>query len=219
MVCSTRLKDLQAHTEWRARLEAPLDRASAATGPIVERLRAQLQTLLRVGAVADLGDLERELTAAVATEDQRRFADERRQAILESLAAIGYELDRAPMETAVVSAGKLVIRKPGNAEYAVELVVNSDLSLLQTAMVRHADTAELTEQQRLRDCEQEESWCGDHARLRDEPAPHGFNSAFKLKLPSGQHPVRVIVRSADERARQRTAAPPQARSSQHPPPG
>ncbi len=210
--CSTRLKNLQAHSEWRARLEAVLDRTSAATGPVVERLRAQLQTLLRAGNVVDLGDLERELTAAVATDDQRRLADERRQAILESLAAIGYELDGAPMETALVSAGKLVIRKPGNAEYAVEMVVNSDLSLLQTAMVRHADTAELTEQQRLRDCEQEESWCGDHARLRDELARRGFNSAFKLQLPSGQHPVRVIVRSATERARHRVDAPPLARA-------
>ena len=210
--CSTRLKNLQAHTEWRARLEALLDRTSAATGPVVERLRAQLETLLRAGTVVDLGELERELTAAVAAEDQRRLADERRQAILESLAAIGYELDGAPMETAVVNAGKLVIRKPGNAEYAVEMVVNSDLSLLQTAMVRHADTAELTEQQRLRDCEQEESWCGDHARLRDELARRGFNSAFKLKLPSGQHPVRVIVRSPAERARQHAEAALQAAS-------
>ena len=208
--CSARLKNLKAHTEWRARLEALLDRTSTATGPVVERLRGQLQTLLRAGNVVDLGKLERELTAAVAAADQRRLADERRQAILESLAAIGYELDGAPMETAVVSAGKLVIRKPGNAEYAVELVVNSDLSLLQTAMVRHADTAELTEQQRLRDCEQEESWCGDHARLRDELARRGFDSAFKLKLPSGQHPVRVIVRSAEERARHRADASPLA---------
>ena len=139
---------------------------------------------------------------AIAAEDQRRLADERRQAILESLAAIGYEIDGTPMETAVVRAGKLVIRKPGNAEYAVEMGVNPEFSLLQTAMVRHADNADLTEQQRLRDCEQEESWCGDRARLREELARHGFNSAFKLRLPSGQHPLRVIVRSPAERARQ-----------------
>ena len=205
--CSARLKQLRAHTEWRARLDALLDRTSAPTGPIVDPLRAQLQTLLRAGTVVATTDLERDRTAAVAAEDQRRLADERRQAILESLAAIGYELDGAPMETAMVSAGKLVIRKPGNAEYAVEMVVNPDLSLLQTAMVRHADTADLTEQQRLRDCEQEESWCGDHARLREELARRGFNSVFKLQLPSGQHPVRVIVRSPAERAR-----PPAARS-------
>ena len=206
--CSVLLKQTRAHSEWRARLEALLDRTSAVSAPAITLFREQLQNILRAGAVTDTSALEQELAVAVATENKRRQAEERRQAVLDSLAAIGYEIDGAPLETAVVRAGKVMIRKPGSEEYAVEMVVNPDLSLLQTALVRFADTADLSEQQRLRDIEHEESWCGDHARLREELARRGFDAAFKLKLPSGQHPVRVVVREAGEQARRTAASSP-----------
>lgn len=217
--CSTLLRQLRDHGAWQKRIEALLDRTSAATGLSVGRLRGQLQDHLRAGTMVDISDLERELALAVAEEEQRRMSEARRQAVLDSLAAIGYEIDGSPMETGLVRAGNLVIRKPGNEEYSVEVVMNPDMTLVQTAMVRHADTEDMTEQQRLLDCEQEESWCGDHARIREEMARRGFDSAFKLKLPSGQHPVRVVVRSEAERARRHTKLAPMAKSGKRQPLG
>lgn len=212
--CSVLLKQTRAHAAWRARLEALLDRTSAVSAPALTPLREQLQNSLRAGVVTDTSALEQELTAAVAAENKHRQAEERRQAVLDSLAAIGYEIDGAPLETAVVRAGKVMIRKPGSEEYAVEMVVNPEMSLLQTAMVRFADTADLSEQQRLRDIEHEESWCGDHARLREELTRRGFDAAFKLKLPSGQHPVRIVVRDEGEQAHRRKDSLPTAKTQQ-----
>ena len=61
---------------------------------------------------------------------------------------------------------------------------------------------------RLRDIEPEESWWGDHARLREELARRGFDAAFTLKLPSGQHPIRIVVRGEGGQARRSAASSP-----------
>ena len=84
------------------------------------------------------------------------------------------------------------MQKPGESEYAVEVVTNADLSVMQTAMIRYSDAAETTEQQHLRDCEQEETWCGDHQRIRAKLAQQGFATDFRLKIPAGQHPVKMM---------------------------
>lgn len=105
------------------------------------------------------------------------------------------------MGTALVEAGKLVIHKPGEADYAVELVANADLSLVQTAMVRYSDSDTLTEQQRLRDHEREAEWCGDHKRIRDQLEQRGYQTSFKMQMPAGTHPVRLVQRGATPAAR------------------
>ena len=74
-----------------------------------------------------------------------------------------------------------------------EMVVDEDLSMLQTTMVRHAETEEMSDQQRLRDKEREEAWCADHARLREKMAANGMETQFKLKIAAGEHPVKVVV--------------------------
>ena len=93
----------------------------------------------------------------------------------------------------MVQGGKILMHKPGESEYAVEVVVDRDLSLVQTALVRFAASNEASAQQKLRDEEREVSWCGDHARLREELKQRGLASNFKLKIPAGQEPVRVII--------------------------
>jgi len=95
-----------------------------------------------------------------------------------------------------VKAGSVVVQKAGHSEYAVEVVTDSDLSVLQTAMIRYADGTEMTEQQRLRDREEEVAWCGDHARIREKLAERGFATDFKLKIPAGEHPVKVVQTAA-----------------------
>jgi hypothetical protein len=104
------------------------------------------------------------------------------------------------METALVKAGKVLLQKGGEPEYAVEMVSDSDLSLLQTAMIRYADNAEMTEQQSLRDRELEEAWCDDHRYIRQKLAERGFAAEFKLQIPAGEHPIKVVL-SEEPRSR------------------
>ncbi|MBG89850.1 MAG: hypothetical protein CMO80_23545 [Verrucomicrobiales bacterium] len=82
--------------------------------------------------------------------------------------------------------------KPNEADYAVEMVANSDLSVLQTAMVRYSDLEELTEQQRLRDIEKEDAWCEDHYKILERMGDQGLKTTTLLQTQSN---VRPVIRS------------------------
>ena len=64
-------------------------------------------------------------------------------------------------------------------------------------------------QTRRRDQEREESWCADHGRLRAKLAERGYDAAFRMQLPAGARPVKVVA--APGRAREAAAAPQQQR--------
>lgn len=186
-----RLKHLRATQAWLAEVAVLIEESEAYAGTAVDAVVNALRDLRRAGRPEDLAPW-RERLATVKERELARLAHERkRAAILASLSELGYEAHEG-METALTQAGKLVIRKPGESDYAVEIVSDPSLSLMQTTMVRYADSPELTEQQRLRDCEREEAWCADHARLRERLAQQGLATQFKLKLPSGAHPVKVV---------------------------
>ncbi len=200
-----RLKRLRGVQAWIAELDALIEEAEPYAGTAVDTVAASLRDLRRAGRPEDLTPWRNRLAAAQQRELARLEHERKRHAILESLATLGYETSEG-METALAQAGKLVIRKPGDEEYAVEVVSDAKLSMVQTTMVRYADAPDMTEQQRQRDCEREEEWCADHARLRDRLAQQGLATSFKLKLPSGEHPVKVVQKdqpSAAKRAPER----------------
>jgi hypothetical protein len=152
---------------------------------------ADLEKMERIGQVRDLSAVSKLLKEAKAAAEKQAEREQKRQAILQTLEELGYEVVDG-MERGFVSAGKIVMQKPGQSVYAVEVVTNADLSVMQTAMIRYSEGAETTEQQRLRDCEQEEAWCGDHERIRAKLAQQGFATDFRLKIPAGQHPVKMV---------------------------
>lgn len=190
--CGALIKVQRELEQWRGTLEGMIDSAAHVQVPAVQVIVTELISLLRAGRVVDVTALGKRLDAAIKEGETRIVREQKRRAVLESLAALGYEVEEGSMQTALVQAGKVFIRKPGEQDYAVELVANTDFSIVQTAMVRFADTAEMGEQQRLRDKEREESWCGDHALLREALDRAGVASPFKMKLAPGQHPVRVV---------------------------
>jgi hypothetical protein len=115
------------------------------------------------------------------------------------------------METALVEAGRIEIRKPGDRDYAVEVVANADFTKVQTEMVRYAATTDSTTQQRWRDKEREEAWCEDHARLRAALAERGMEASFSFKLGAGLKPVRVIADHTGQSGKRGAAAQPKVR--------
>ena len=88
------------------------------------------------------------------------------------------------------------MRRADEDEYAVQMVANPDLNQLQTALVRYADNSEMTEQQKRRDREREETWCADHARLCEMMAGRGLETQFKMQIKPGEHPVKVVLNQA-----------------------
>ncbi|MBI5801272.1 MAG: hypothetical protein HZA92_11210 [Verrucomicrobia bacterium] len=205
-----RLKQLRATQAWLAEVDTLIEESEPYSGTAVDTVAAGLRDLHRAGRPEDLTPWRERLASAQQRELARLEHERKRHAILESLAELGYETSEG-METALAQAGKLVIRKPGDPDYAVEVVSDASLSMVQTTMVRYTDAPEMTEQQRRRDCEREEEWCADHARLRDRLAKQGLATSFKLKLPSGEHPVKVV------RQDQRTATrAPAKRALQRP---
>lgn len=200
--CSQRLKQLRAVARWRTDIDDLIDQAAPLKGTAVDAVVLELEALSRAGRLVPLGPWQQRLERTMAGERNRLDREEKRRAILESLRELGYET-REGLETAFVQGGKLVVHKPDEDEYAVELVGNPDLSLLQTAMVRHAESEDLTEQQRLRDREREEAWCQDHTRLRQKLAARGLEARFKAQHPPGAHPVKIIVDKERAQSRQK----------------
>ena len=192
---SRRLTELRAIEQWLAAVDCLLADAAPYAGTAVDQVVAELRDLRRAGRIVPLEPWQLRLAETQQHELVRLERERRRRAILESLTELGYETSEG-MGTALVRAGKLVVRKPGESDYAIEVVANQDLSQLQTAMVRYSDSTDLTEQQRLRDHEREEEWCADHARIREKIAQHGLTAKFKMQLPAGAHPVRVVPREA-----------------------
>ena len=205
---SRRLTELRAVEQWLAAVDCLLADAAPYAGTAVDQVVAELRDVRRAGRIVPLEPWQQRLADTQQRELARLEHERRRRAILESLTELGYETS-VGMSTALVQAGKLVVRKPGESDYAIEVVANQDLSQLQTAMVRYSDSTELTEQQALRDREREEEWCADHASIREKIAQHGLTAKFKMQLPAGAHPVRVVPRETAAPAAPTIARPQQ----------
>lgn len=128
-----------------------------------------------------------------------------RNLVLGSLRDSGYDL-REGMQTAWVKDGSIVLHKPGNSDYGVEL---QDLNgNLRSRVVRFGDPgAPVSEQQRQRDSEIEQQWCQAHAfalvALRDK----GVDAKIMAKREPGEVPVAVIRVTEDGRPSQAVTDP------------
>jgi predicted MPP superfamily phosphohydrolase len=210
--CGDLLNHLRTAADWQKKVDELIASAAHVKSTAVDEIVRELDDLRRAATPVDLEPIQQRLHAAVKSEEERQLREEKRRAVIGSLSAIGYDVIEGTMETAMVQGGKILLHKPGESEYAVEVAVDRDLSLVQTALVRFAASNEASAQQKLRDEEREVSWCGDHARLREELKQRGLASNFKLRIPAGQEPVRVII--APTLREQRDQAVSKGRSQQ-----
>lgn len=201
--CDKALRHLRQLREFQEELDGLIDSAAYLKGTAVDQVVAELQALKRAGLVVSLEALRARLKDTMEREQKKMDQQRKRNAIVESLQKLGYQVTEG-MTVGSIRGGRLVVQKADD-EYAVEVVMDSDSTLLQTVMIRYAASAEITDQQRLRDKEREEAWCSDHARLLEQLAERGLATNFKLKVPSGQHPVKVVV-VEDKQVQRRAAA-------------
>ena len=201
--CGVRLRKAREYQEWKAKMDDFLDAAAPYHGPGVDEIVQELDIIARAGHIRNLTEIEARLKHAINRRIEQQKITEKRTAILQALEELGYEVTDG-MGTALVSPGSVLVQKDGESEYAIEVVTNADLSMIQTTMVRFGEPTEITDQERLRDKEHEEAWCSEHAILRRKIAKSGYDSEFKMKLDPGEHPIKVISRKSKNSAVNRT---------------
>lgn len=152
-------------------------------------LRVEIeQALLRPGANDQ--ELIRRADFLIEAEVRSMAAEERRRAVLEGLASLGYEVSEGMM-TAWVTGGRVVLRKPANPGYGVELSGGQQADLMQVRAVGIGNPAEARDAGRDRDMET--IWCSEFERLQALVAKAGGNVSIESARPVGQYPLKVIA--------------------------
>jgi len=116
-------------------------------------------------------------------------AEERRRAVLEGLASLGYEVSEG-MATAWVEGGRVVLRKAASPGYGVELSGGSHSDVLQVRAVSIGNPADARDTSRDRDMET--IWCGEFQRLQSLVAKSGGSLSIESARPIGQFPLKVV---------------------------
>ncbi|MEK0266058.1 hypothetical protein QT383_07145 [Stenotrophomonas rhizophila] len=184
-----------AFAQRRTQLERLQDVASrlAAVDPAEHAL-----LLTRVAACSTdtalplLTELTLQCDTALASHQQALAAVSRRQAVLDGLASLGYEV-REGMATAWQDTGAVVLKKAATPGYGVEVGGRADGGRLQVRAVALA-----TDRDRRRDRDIETLWCGEFGRL--QALLHGQGSALVIEraLGVGEVPLKETIATATQ---------------------
>lgn len=128
-------------------------------------------------------------TAYVNEETQYQAGLLRRQAILQGLASIGYEVTEG-MATAWVENGSLVVKKASNPEYGVELGGKVQSERMQVRVVGFGSS--ISPRDTTRDRDMETIWCGEFDQLQSLVAKSGGNIVLEKAMPIGKVPLKII---------------------------
>jgi len=170
-----------------SKLRARLAELSAIRSPEAPSLLAEIVAALRLPQRSNAEELIKKADKLIEEELKTMAAAERRRAVLEGLASLGYEVSEG-MATAWVDKGQVVLRKAANPGYGVELSGGGDL--LQVRAVGIGGSAEARDTSRDRDME--EIWCGEFERLKALVAKAGGSVAIESARPVGQFPLKVV---------------------------
>ncbi|GKX63735.1 hypothetical protein SOASR032_23040 [Pragia fontium] len=136
--------------------------------------------------------------AATQQQQQQMAALARREAVLEGLAKLGYEVHEQ-MAGSWLNQGKVVIRKPATPGYGLELGGASESERFQIRAVALAEQRDVS-----RDTDIESLWCSEHQALQRILAESGNELTIDRALPAGATPLKVVVQ-ADESASMQTS--------------
>ncbi|MCD1125685.1 hypothetical protein LPW36_06645 [Jinshanibacter sp. LJY008] len=158
---------------------------------LIERLNLALTS-------RELSPLVEAIAAAqAATEQQQQniAALARREAVLEGLAKLGYEVRESDAE-AWLDDGKVVIRKPATPGYGLELAGAKGSERFQVRAVAFSEQRDTQ-----RDEDIESIWCGEHQQLQQILAETGDRFTVERAMAAGASPLKV-ARPADAPAEQ-----------------
>jgi hypothetical protein len=186
---ATAVKNGREHTRRLSDLRARHAELSEMKSPEAASLRSEIGQSLSMVSVGNETALIQRADFLIEAEVQAMAAEERRRAVLEGLAGLGYEVSEG-MATAWVNGGRVVLRKAANPGYGVELSGGSKSDLLQVRAVAFGNSSENRDTSRDRDIET--IWCGEFERLQSLIAKEGGHLAIEHARPVGQFPLKVV---------------------------
>ena len=140
---------------------------------------------------AMLGTLETDAVKTLAAERDAYAAHMRRQVVLKGLASLGYQVNEG-LETAWVRAGHLVIERPSQPGYGVELGGTGEKGRIQARVVAFRAAAA----DKTRDIDAEQLWCSDFAHLGQQLAATGTEFILEKAMPVGAVPLKMVSDAA-----------------------
>ncbi|MCC8936019.1 hypothetical protein H8A99_05810 [Bradyrhizobium sp. Arg68] len=183
------VKDGRARAQLADELRARRGELSLMKSADANSLLTEIEETLASRSLTNGQDLVKRADFLIEEEFKVMAAAERRRAVLEGLASLGYEVSEG-MATAWVQNGQIVLRKAANPGYGVELLGGSSSDLLQVRAVGIGNSAEARNESRDRDMET--VWCGEFDRLKALVAKAGGNVAMEFARPVGQFPLKIV---------------------------
>lgn len=157
--------------------------------PEAASLRSEIGDILSIATQSNEAALIKRADFLIEEEVQAIAAEERRRAVLEGLAGLGYEVSEG-MATAWVNGGRVVLRKAASPGYGVELSGGSKSDLLQVGAVAYGNSTEPRDASRDRDIET--IWCGEFERLQNVVTKDGGHLSLESAHPIGLFPLKVV---------------------------
>jgi hypothetical protein len=186
---ATAVKNGREHTRLQSDLRARHAELSEMKSPEAASLRSEMDDILSGATQGNEAELLKRADFLIEEEVRTMAAEERRRAVLEGLAGLGYEVSEG-MATAWVNGGRVVLRKAANPGYGVELSGGSKSDLLQVRAVAFGNSAETRDT--TRDPDIETIWCGEFERLQSLIAKDGGHLSLESAHPIGQFPLKVV---------------------------
>ncbi|WP_027556305.1 hypothetical protein [Bradyrhizobium sp. Cp5.3] len=183
------VKDGRARARMANELRERRAELSMMRSPEAASLLAEIDTTLAVPSASNGQVLVQRADLLIEEEFKAMAAEERRRAVLEGLASLGYEVSEG-MATAWVQNRQIVLRKTTNPGYGVELSGGSKSDLLQVRAVGIGSSAEARDANRDRNMET--IWCGEFDRLKALVAKAGGNVSIEFARPVGQIPLKIV---------------------------
>jgi hypothetical protein len=174
-----------------AALESELNLTLAALGALSAGRRAEFEArLAALNATESVAPLLTEVKVALDEEQARIAAEARRQAVLQALLGLGYEVTEG-MVTAWAKDGQLVLRNSARPDYGVEILGKGEDERLQMRAVafddRDAVVADPT-----RDRDAEVIWCGEVGALAEQLKRAGTDFAIVKARKVGEVPLKRV---------------------------
>lgn len=151
-------------------------------------------------ALEALGALLVQARETLEREREVRGAAARRSAVLEALSGLGYEV-REGLATAWVEEGRVVLRKPAQPGYGVE--ISGDPAAARFQMRAVALMGGTAGPDPARDRDAETLWCGDVAALEARLAAEGGGLTIVKALPIGATPLKRVTEPTASRTEAR----------------
>ena len=154
------------------------------------------------GPSDDLLKLEEKAQQVLAQAVKKIAARSCRQAVLEGLAELGYQVSEG-METAWVQDGSVVLKRTLESGYGVEIIGNVDSGRVQMRTVAFRKPDSNTD--KASDNAAETAFCGDVAKLQAEFAAEGNQIVIERAAEIGATPLKTIsvADAAQEEFRER----------------